>query len=576
MRILDNSNIVESYPGLCLPLTCSFAEEVYRLIFRRLTLRLIGDRLPAPIGAAVDQMAIAHEGRMYYRLDNWYRLLQILPFSRRLIPIWQRSLGVSPDEVPGLDKGIGPLRRLRVIGRFVATWRRTPVMMRRLADEFRLAQSRLQRGLPSARFDGCRPSTPPLGSLGDLRALYDQLRDDVLRNWDVTLINDLRAFGYIAAAQRLGCPIAGANIASLEPVRALDEARQLARRTDGLASLHTDADLWGYLSTDTPLARAMIDYIEQYGDRGPGELKLETATIRTQPIGLVALLLSDALDGSMGADDSGVVAARAADAPTGHGQARPGLLARAVRLRALEAIALREESRLNRSRIFGLVRSLVHAAADQLVEDKVIEDRGDVFFLTIDEVFAPPADCRRLIAARRDAWRGYADRTPPDRLLLDDGAPASAGEASISGIKRQFPLSGVACSAGRVSGSVLVVTDPATAGDVRGRILVARSTDPGWVFLMSQAAGVIAERGSLLSHTAIVARELGLPALVGVEGATQILMTGDQVLLDADAGRVDLLVGGAPSARDGGHEAASSPAITAVVSAARGGDPLVA
>jgi pyruvate,water dikinase len=546
MRILDNSNIVESYPGLCSPLTCSFAEEVYRLIFRRLTNRLIGEPLPAPISRAVDQMTTAYEGRMFYRLDNWYRLLQILPFSRRLIPIWQRSLGVGPDEAPGLDKGISPLHRLRVIGRFVSTWRRTPAMTRHLADEFTAARARLAEGFPSARFDGRQPAAPHAGSLAELGASYAQLRDDVLKNWDVTLVNDLRAFGYIAAAQRLGCPISGASIASLEPVRALAALRQMAQRTDDLDQLHTDSDLRHYLARDTPLASAMTDYIERYGDRGPEELKLETPTFRTHPGTLVNLLRSDSPteDALTTATTSGrsTAAADARHDMTGLGKGLRGSLAGAVRRRALEAIAFREESRLNRSRIFGMVRGLVRAAGGILAETEVIAAPGDVFYLTMDEVFAPPADSRTLIAARRAEWEGYADHTPPDRIVVDDGSTPQLVDLAARAQEWQFPLRGTACSAGRVTGTVTVVTEPATAGDVRGRIIVARSTDPGGVFLLSQAAGVIAERGSLLSHTAIVARELDLPALVGVAGASTILRTGDEVCLDAEEGRVDLLI----------------------------------
>lgn len=77
--------------------------------------------------------------------------------------------------------------------------------------------------------------------------------------------------------------------------------------------------------------------------------------------------------------------------------------------------------------------------------------------------------------------------------------------------------------------------------DTTGKILVARSTDPGWVFLLQNAAGIIAERGSLLSHTAIISRELHKPAVVNVRDCTKILKTGERVRLDASEGTVTLL-----------------------------------
>ena len=76
--------------------------------------------------------------------------------------------------------------------------------------------------------------------------------------------------------------------------------------------------------------------------------------------------------------------------------------------------------------------------------------------------------------------------------------------------------------------------------DTTGKILVTHSTDPGWVFLIQNAAGIVAEKGSLLSHTAIITRELGKPAVVGVKDATRLIQTGDTVVVDADAGTVRL------------------------------------
>ena len=86
-----------------------------------------------------------------------------------------------------------------------------------------------------------------------------------------------------------------------------------------------------------------------------------------------------------------------------------------------------------------------------------------------------------------------------------------------------------------------MVENPALQTDTAGKILVAKMTDPGWVFLLAGAAGIVAEKGSLLSHTAIISRELGKPAVVGVENATRLLQNGDLVEIDGTAGRVTVL-----------------------------------
>ncbi len=108
--------------------------------------------------------------------------------------------------------------------------------------------------------------------------------------------------------------------------------------------------------------------------------------------------------------------------------------------------------------------------------------------------------------------------------------------------------SGTACCPGIVRGAARVVIDPRGVTVNPGEILIASRTDPGWVMLFPAAAGLVVEHGSLLSHSAIVARELGLPAVIGVNGATSWLHTGDEVELNGANGTVRRL-----SVREGAH-----------------------
>jgi pyruvate,water dikinase len=96
-------------------------------------------------------------------------------------------------------------------------------------------------------------------------------------------------------------------------------------------------------------------------------------------------------------------------------------------------------------------------------------------------------------------------------------------------------------SSGNVTGEVLVITDPKNAPDTTGKILVTKTTDPGWVFLLVDAIGIISEKGSLLSHTAIISRELGIPAIVGVANITNALKTGDHITIDGSSGKIEVL-----------------------------------
>ena len=93
----------------------------------------------------------------------------------------------------------------------------------------------------------------------------------------------------------------------------------------------------------------------------------------------------------------------------------------------------------------------------------------------------------------------------------------------------------------RVEGRVVRVLDPNQAGDIDGAIMVAYRTDPGWVPLFPRIAALVVERGSLLSHSAVVAREMGIPSVVAVSGVMDALATGDRIRLDAVAGTIDVL-----------------------------------
>ena len=97
------------------------------------------------------------------------------------------------------------------------------------------------------------------------------------------------------------------------------------------------------------------------------------------------------------------------------------------------------------------------------------------------------------------------------------------------------------CSGGICEGEALVITDVNNTGDVGGKILVTKMTDPGWVFLLTRAEGIISEKGSLLSHTAIISRELKIPSIVGVKGLMDTIKTGDLIRMNADKGRIEIL-----------------------------------
>ena len=113
-----------------------------------------------------------------------------------------------------------------------------------------------------------------------------------------------------------------------------------------------------------------------------------------------------------------------------------------------------------------------------------------------------------------------------------------AARAPTSGERSR---TGIGCCAGTVRAPARVIRDPRNEALQRGEVLVARHTDPGWIALFSNASAIVVERGSLLSHSAIVARELGIPCVVGLKGALEWLATGDRIEVDGVTGTVSKL-----------------------------------
>jgi pyruvate,water dikinase len=192
------------------------------------------------------------------------------------------------------------------------------------------------------------------------------------------------------------------------------------------------------------------------------------------------------------------------------------------------------------SRYFVYKQALLKEA-ERLVQAHVLCDKEDIFYLTFQElhelVRTNQAD-DQLIRERKDAFRSYQALTPP-RVLTSDGEV-------IAGAYRRdgFPvgaLVGLAVSAGTVEGRARVVLDMAKADLEAGDILVTAYTDPSWTPLFVTINGLVTEVGGLMTHGAVIAREYGLPAVVGVEHATRLILDGQRIRVHGTEGYVEIL-----------------------------------
>jgi phosphohistidine swiveling domain-containing protein len=288
-------------------------------------------------------------------------------------------------------------------------------------------------------------------------------------------------------------------------------------------------------------------FLARHGYHGPLEGELSSPSWRINPRPLQNLLMSYARDSDR--EPPGELFARRereriqtqtrflAALPVTYRAPARGLLAAA---RAY--MPLRESGRATFLRAYDAARQGALAIGRHYVGQRLLDTEDDVFYLSFDELTAPkpPADARERVTVRCELRQHYRTVAlpslwtgdPTSRLTRLDDTPAVSDE----------PLSGLGVSAGVAEGIARVVLDPADSDDLdAGEILVCRATDPSWASLFYLAGAVVVDIGGEMSHGAIVARELGLPAVVNTRDGTRRLQTGDRIRVDGSLGTVTLL-----------------------------------
>jgi len=218
------------------------------------------------------------------------------------------------------------------------------------------------------------------------------------------------------------------------------------------------------------------------------------------------------------------------------------------------AIALRERARLKQSLLYSRCRRIVLRIGEELSMQGILKQREDVFFLTYHEldgiisgIIQLPDGVEALVEIRREEQGRLGAMDLPDTLTLESEATAchdirKKDEALNEG-GAQGAMLGIGACGGTVTGPARVLTDVSQSDSLStGEVLVTRQTDPGWAPVFFMVSGLIMERGGMLSHGAIVAREYGIPTVVGVTKATQIIQTGQMLKVDGDQGSVQILV----------------------------------
>lgn len=570
--IWDNSNIVESYPGVTAPLTFSYILTGYKNVYVQLA-RIMGASekvIQENMNTFANMLGMIN-GRVYYNLLSWYKVLAIFPGYSLNAEFMENMMGVKERfELPKenqLGRGEAIYRMgimlLRIAGNLFTIKKQTRKFLREvdnIVDEFK------NRDLSA--YDAFQ--------LMEMFRSYDA---QLLKRWKAPLVNDSFAMIHFGKLQKLidkhkigdnpnlhNDLMCGNNdIISVEPIRRSIAIATTISQSPALKTLFTEneaAYIWEQLQKNansfkgaTQLMPQIEAYIRDFGDRCVGELKLETVSYSQDPTLFIHIVRNLVLQNVTEAStDSNIEQQIRSEAEAEARKALKGKPWRRYKFnkalkKARYFVSNRENLRYDRTRVFGITRAIFAEIGKRFQAAGVLDDDRDIFYFQMQEIFAfiegtsVDVDFKAIAKHRKAQYAAYEEMEPPTERIETFGTvnegndfyPVYLDEAT------EGDLQGIGCCPGKIKARVQVIHHPNEIDSLNGDILVTTSTDPGWVTLFPTASAILVERGSLLSHSAIVSREMGIPCIVSITGLLKRLKTGDVVEMDGRSGTIKIL-----------------------------------
>ena len=584
----SNANVRENFPDPITPLLYSVAAAGYSNYFRNLGLAfgIYRQRIAAMEGPLRNIIGV-HGARIYYNLSSIHSVIRMAPFGDWLVKYFNSFVGEKETAPPSRgDRQFQDLDRHRSM-QLLETVR----IVVKTAWQFLFIGRRVARF--EARVDQFATNTAPsaLTSLSviELRDMIRAFMDIRLNQWaDAGLADAASMISYGILNSLLRSTLHEENhaatpnsllkgvtgLVSSEPVFGLWKLSRMILQDNDLKQLFTgqpgDTILKAIRSPNagTNLAafsNAFDVYLEKWGFRCSGELMLTVPSFQENPGGLIEILKTyldvkgespaDVLQRQKAAREEHTREVLALIANNrGYGllqrQGRIFLVKRFLTW-TQKAIGMRERARLKQALLYSRLRRLALCIGERFAGNQLLDHADDIFFLTyreIDDLASSRAMFPRitpeLISLCRREHERLGTMEPPDKFLMEEGTYldeavyAKNADATNKGTNSSL-LEGTTACGGKIQGRATVLHDVSESGQLNsGDILVTTQTDPGWAHVFFLIKGLIIERGGMLSHGAILAREFGIPALVGVSKATQRIPQHATVILDGDRGRV--------------------------------------
>ncbi len=546
-KYLADTNLTESYPGSVSPFTGLFVKRSYENVFieSALALGASQERLKE-LSVHYAQLIAVVNNHLYYDLEHYYAILRALPGGEKNIENWHQMIGGKFDGAK-IPKHGSPLGKIETIGALSSLL------------NFIISHKKIFQGLTQTFANKKLEEEKKIASFKNSKEAFFYLTEMIETRFDfgLTIVNDVlvmmglgllkKRIPHLTETELMSLLKTEDEVTSVKPLFALENlAKNISRESlDRLLTYKNEDWINPYQKFfEQELSRGEIKsvelmktFLDNFGDRSFEELKLESLTFKQDPT-----LLAQTLKW-MG-DQKEI--AQIPHSKRSHTQ-EYGIITNFIIAKTRSAIEVREETRLWRGKFYNLIREAIIKAAQLLKEEDSLWNEFELkdFFSVNHSEWRrfsthelSPESIRKLMIERQ-GWK-TENRKFPEFLVwtLNEELPNINQELSDN------ELRGTGVSMGIVQGRCLVIEKPEEAfniKDIENYILVTKNTDPAWVFIMSKSKGLISEKGSLLSHTAIIGRELKIPTIVGVKSITQKLKTGDIIEMNPETGLIKII-----------------------------------
>ncbi len=567
LELYIDTNLSESYPGHTTPITGDYVNEAYSRTHLELA-QLIGldGQRRKELMPYLDTMTNYVDGHMYYRLESYYNILLSIPGGKQNLQNWHRMIGGEANQI-NIKTTVSPADTKDAISyyKFLGS-----ILFKHstIFQNFIVNANKKKKELYS--------SLEKSQSISNKVSLFKYALKSI-EGFSLTAFNDvltmkgLNQICRILDKYEIDHSIIPALLKTESGVESLNPLNHLISLSETIkdpefyeifkALCESTKNISIFKRYDIILealtkqghedtAQAISKFIDKYGNRSFEELKLESLTIKQSPELLLSLLKLH--ETSSNKNEVNVNEEDNTESLDKIGFIDRKLL-KLVVSKTRKYIATREECRLIRGEMYGWFRECFLSIFEEL---RLHSDLShiptlDFFYLHLNNLYEIQrgeieiSEIEEIIIKNKKKYLPV--NSYPEFLYKEDLENASyigKVEEDSTITLGEVEVRGLSASKGNIVGKVLVLNNPIEAlhrDDLHECILVTKNTDPAWIYIMTKCKGLISEKGSLLSHTAIIGRELNVPTVVGVKNITQLLKNTKQINLDADKGVINII-----------------------------------